>query len=72
MPIMYDDRTPRDNRRPVGLAPSFAWQWLSWLAGMTGVLHAAWKLIGEEGPNSTLHPQGYARNDRRTGSSKPT
>jgi hypothetical protein len=60
MPIMYDDRIRTDKRRPVGLAPSTVWRWLSWLGGMTGALRAAWKLIREKEPNSTLHREPWA------------
>ena len=55
MPIMYDDRTAAKERRPVGLAPSTVWRWLSWLGGMTRTLRAAWELIRQKEPNATLH-----------------
>jgi hypothetical protein len=57
-PILYDDR--KDQRLPWGLAPSTVWRWLSWLGGMTGTLRAAWKLIREKDPNSTLHREPWA------------
>ena len=60
MPIMYDARTPTDKRRPVGLAPSTVWRWLSWLGGMPGTLRAAWGLIRQKEPNATLHRQPWA------------
>jgi hypothetical protein len=55
MPIMYDDRNV-----PQGLAPSTVWRWLSWLGGMSGTLRAAWDLIRQKEPNSTLHRQPWA------------
>ena len=60
MPIMYDDRQPALKRQPVGLAPSTVWRWLSWLGGMPGTLRAAWDLIRQKEPNSTLHRQAWA------------
>jgi hypothetical protein len=60
MPIMYDDRARPQERRPVGLAPSTVWRWLSWLGGMTDTLRAAWGLIREKEPNSTLHREPWA------------
>jgi hypothetical protein len=60
MPIMYDDRKPTKERQPVGLAPSTVWRWLSWLGGMHGTLRAAWDLIRQKEPNSTLHRQPWA------------
>jgi hypothetical protein len=60
MPIMYDDRESARQRRPVGLAPSTVWRWLSWLGGMPGTLRAAWDLIRQKEPNSTLHRQPWA------------
>ena len=60
MPIMYDDRTPAGLEKASGLAPSTVWRWLSWLAEMTGTLRAAWGLIREKEPNSTLHRQPWA------------
>ena len=60
MPIMYDDRKPTKERQPVGLAPSTVWRWLSWLGGMPGTLRAAWDLIRQKEPNSTLHRQPWA------------
>ena len=60
MPIMYDDRTPTDQRRPLGLAPSTVWRWLSWLGGMPGTLRAALGLIRQKEPNSALHRQPWA------------
>lgn len=60
MPIMYDDRQPAAKRQPVGLAPSTVWRWLSWLGGMPGTLRAAWELIRQKEPNSTLHRQPWA------------
>jgi len=72
MPIMYDDRmpTPVDKRRPVGLAPSTVWRWLSWLGGMPGTLRAAWDLIRQKEPNSTLHRQPWAVSSRKYRSEK--
>jgi hypothetical protein len=60
MPIMYDDRKPAKERQPVGLAPSTVWRWLSWLGEMPGTLRAAWELIRQKEPNSTLHRQPWA------------
>ena len=60
MAIMYDDRARPNERGPVGLAPSTVWRWLSWLGGMPGTLRAAWGLIREKEPNSTLHRQPWA------------
>ena len=60
MPIMYDDRKPAKERQPQGLAPSTVWRWLSWLGGMPGTLRAAWELIRQKEPNSTLHRQPWA------------
>jgi hypothetical protein len=60
MPIVYDDRTARDKRVPWGLAPSTLWRWMLWLGGMPGTLRAAWKLIREKEPNSTLHREAWA------------
>ena len=60
MPIMYDDRKPAKERQSVGLAPSTVWRWLSWLGGMPGTLRAAWELIRQKEPNSTLHRQPWA------------
>jgi hypothetical protein len=60
MPIMYDDRKPAEKRQPVGLAPSTVWRWLSWLGGMPDTLRAAWDLIRQKEPNSTLHRQPWA------------
>jgi hypothetical protein len=60
MPIMYDDRQPAKERQPVGLAPSTVWRWLSWLGGMPGPLRAAWELIRQKEPNSTLHRQPWS------------
>ena len=60
MPIMYDDRKPAEKRQPVGLAPSTVWRWLSWLGGMPGALRAAWDLIRQHEPNSTLHREAWA------------
>lgn len=60
MPIMYDDRNPAQQRLPVGLAPSTVWRWLSWLGGMPKRLWAAWELIRQKEPNSTLHRQPWA------------
>ena len=59
MPIMYDDRKPTKQRQPVGLAPSTVWRWLSWLGEMPGTLRAAWDLIRQKEPNSTLHRQPW-------------
>jgi hypothetical protein len=60
MPIMYDDREPAQERQPQGLAPSTVWRWLSWLGGMPGRLRAAWDLIRQREPGSTLHRQPWA------------
>jgi len=60
MPIMYDDRTPAGLEKGRGLAPSTVWRWLSWLGGMPGTLRAAWGLIRQKEPNSTLHRQPWA------------
>jgi hypothetical protein len=65
MPIMYDDRKPAKERQPVGLAPSTVWRWLSWLGGMPGTLRAAWDLIRQKEPNSTLHRQAWAVSPRK-------
>jgi hypothetical protein len=70
MPIMYDDRTPTDKRRPVGLAPSTVWWWLSWLGGMPGTLRAVWGLIRQKDPNATLHRQPWAVPPRKYRSEK--
>jgi hypothetical protein len=59
MPIMYDDRKPAQQRLPVGLAPSTVWRWLSWLGAMPSTLRAAWDLIRQKEPNSTLHRQPW-------------
>jgi hypothetical protein len=59
MPIMYDDRTPAGLEKARGLAPSTVWRWLSWLGGMPGTLRAAWGLIRQKDPNSTLHRQPW-------------
>jgi hypothetical protein len=60
MPIMYDDRNADGRKVPQGLAPSTVWRWLSWLGGMSGTLRAAWDLIRQKEPNSTLHRQPWA------------
>ena len=60
MPIMYDNRKPTKERLPEGLAPSTVWRWLSWLGGMPGRLRAAWDLIRQKEPGSTLHRQPWA------------
>ena len=70
MPIMYDDRKPAHKRRPQGLAPSTVWRWLSWLGGMPGTLRAAWDLIRQKEPNSTLHRQPWAVSSRKYRSEK--
>jgi hypothetical protein len=59
MPIMYDDRTPAGLEKARGLAPSTVWRWLSWLGGMPHTLRAAWDLIRQKEPNSTLHRQSW-------------
>lgn len=59
MPIMYDDRTPAGLEKACGLAPSTVWRWLSWLGGMPATLRAAWGLIRQKEPNSTLHRQSW-------------
>jgi hypothetical protein len=59
-PIVYDDRTAKGKRLPWGLAPSTVWRWLSWLGGMPGTLRAAWGLIRQHEPNSTLHREAWA------------
>jgi hypothetical protein len=60
MSIVYDDRTATDKRVPLGLAPSTVWRWLSWLGEMPGTLRAAWGLIRQKDPNSTLHREPWA------------
>ena len=60
MAIVYDDRIRTEKKQPVGLAPSTVWRWLSWLGGMPGTLRAAWGLIRQKEPNSTLHRQPWA------------
>jgi hypothetical protein len=60
MSIVYDDRTVTGNRVPLGLAPSTVWRWLSWLGRMPGTLQAAWGLIRQKDPNSTLHREPWA------------
>jgi hypothetical protein len=60
MPIMYDDRNAVGRKVPEGLAPSTVWRWLSWLGGMPDTLRAAWDLIRQKEPNSTLHRQPWA------------
>jgi len=60
MSIVYDDRTVTDKCVPLGLAPSTVWRWLSWLGGMPGTLRAAWGLIRQKDPNSTLHREPWA------------
>ena len=59
LPIMYDDRTPAGLEKASGLAPSTVWRWLSWLGGMPRTLRAAWDLIRQKEPNSTLHRQPW-------------
>jgi hypothetical protein len=59
MPIMYDDRTEAGLEKASGLAPSTVWRWLSWLGGMPGTLRAAWGLVREKEPHSTLHRQPW-------------
>jgi hypothetical protein len=70
MPLMYDDRKPANKRQPQGLAPSTVWRWLSWLGGMPGTLRAAWDLIRQKEPNSTLHRQPWAVSPRKYRSEK--
>jgi len=65
MPIMYDDRTEAGLEKASGLAPSTVWRWLSWLGGMPNTLHAAWGLIRQKEPNSTLHRQPWALSPRK-------
>jgi hypothetical protein len=61
MSIVYDDRALRpQERRPVGLAPSTVWRWLSWLERMKNTLHAACELIRQKEPNATLHGEPWA------------
>jgi hypothetical protein len=60
MPIMYDDRNAVGRKVPQGLAPSTVWRWLTWMGGMPGTLRAAWDLIRQKEPNSTLHRQPWA------------
>jgi len=60
MSIVYDDRARPNEEGPVGLAPSTVWRWLSWLGGLPGTLRAAWGLIRQKEPNSTLHRQPWA------------
>ena len=59
MPIMYDDPTPAEVQPGIGLAPSTLWRWLSWLGGMPKALRAAWGLIRQKEPQSTLHRQSW-------------
>lgn len=59
MPIMYDDRTPAGLEKASGLAPSTVWRWLWWLGRMPDTLRAAWGLIRQKEPNSTLHRQSW-------------
>ena len=71
MSIVYDDRTAKGKWRPVGLAPSTVWRWLSWLGGMPGTLRAVMGLIREKDPNAALHrelwvvPAGKYRSQER-------
>jgi len=60
MPIMYDDRARPQERRPVGLAPSTVWRWLSWLGGMKSTRRAACELIRQKDSNATLHREPWA------------
>ena len=59
MSIVYDDRNTEGRKLPVGLSASTVWRWLSWLGGMPGTLRAAWDLIRQKEPNSTLHRQSW-------------
>ena len=70
MPIMYDDRTPAGLEKAPGLAPSTVWRWLSWLGGMPGTLRAAWGLIRQKAPDSTLHRESWAVSARKHRSEK--
>jgi hypothetical protein len=70
MAIVYDGRTAMGKRIPLGLAPSTVGRWLSWLGGMTGTLQAAWKLIREKEPNSTLHREPWAISPKKYRSEK--
>ena len=63
--IVYDDRNTEDRKLPVGLAPSTVWRWLSWLGRMPGTLRAAWGLIRQKEPNSTLHRQPWVVPSRK-------
>jgi hypothetical protein len=60
MSIVYDDRARPQERRPLGLAPSTVWRWLSWLGGMKRTLRAALGLIRQKDPNASLHRQPWA------------
>ena len=70
MPIMYDDRTPAGLEKARGLAPSTVWRWVSWLGGMPATLRAAWGLIRQKEPNSTLHRQSWVVSARKYRSQK--
>ena len=65
MPIMYDDRSEAGLEKASGLAPSTVWRWLSWLGGMPNTLRAAWGLIRQKEPNSTLHRQPWALSPKK-------
>ena len=65
MSIVYDDRNTEGRKLPVGLAASTVWRWLSWLGGMPGTLRAAWGLIRQKEPNSTLHRQPWVIPSRK-------
>jgi hypothetical protein len=62
---VYDDRDADDHQRPVGLAPSTVWRWLSWLGGMPSTLRAAWDLIRQKEPGGTLHRQAWGVSPRK-------
>ena len=61
MPIMYDDRTPAGLEKASGLA---------WLGGMPETLQAAFGLIRQKEPNSTLHRQPWAVRPKKYRSEK--
>lgn len=60
MPIMYHGSTDKDQRGPLGLAPSTVWRWLSWLGELPGTLRAVSGLVRQKDPNSSLHRQPWA------------
>ena len=62
VPILYDDREDKKmaTRGSPGLAPSSVWRWLTWLGRLDKTLRAAWQLIREREPDSTLHREPWA------------